>query len=179
MELTSKKKIRRKPSGVQRTTCNAVEALENEQGHLVTATDILSRANLCVPLKTLENRLQEYTRKGWLRATVDTRRGKPTVYGITDAWIDLLDAVDNDTIQVTARDTDTVGCCEGDECNAVERLIYYKGKRLCKACLNPEYRIEHGDDTHPLVNSNLESNPCESGGDGCLVTANFWQFGGV
>lgn len=157
MELSSKMKIRRKPSHVQLATCNAVETLENEHGQPVTAEDLLSTLSASTRLKTLENRLHEYTRRGWLRAHVSRKRGKATVYGVTDAWFDLLDAVDDGNVRVTARDTDRLGTCEGHGCNTHARLILYRGRRLCKACLNPDDNYQAGDATHLLVKSNWET----------------------
>ena len=154
MEYSSKKRIRCRPSPTQLATVSAVGVTENEQGRLVTAREVLNKASVGMRLKTLENRLHEYTRRGWLNTVVSPRKGVLTKFGVADAWIDLLDAIDTGNVQVTARNTDTVGVCEGEGCTGVGRLIYFGGKRLCSECLNPEYKNEHGDRAHPLVKSN-------------------------
>ena len=147
----SHKTIKNKPSRVQRETCTAVEDLEIEQGSCVHPKDVCQKLGI-TKLKTIENRLQTYVRKGWLRAETSDKRDTPTLYGITDAWINLLDACDNDQIDVEAGNKIKYGVCA--ECGRRTRLIRFKARDICKKCLSDDWSFEYGDDTHVLVRTN-------------------------
>jgi len=152
MEYSSQP-IKNKPSRVQRETLAVVEELELEQGAHVHPRDVCNKLG-GYRLKTIENRLQTYARKGWLHAKTDAKRDTPTLYSVTDQWIDLIDACDNDVVEVVAGNRIKYGPCT--RCERKARLTRFQSQDLCNKCLANDWDFKHGDDNHLLVKSNWD-----------------------